>query len=406
MAYTEKTTTSYGKRLGNSFKGIFSGIIFFLLGTVALFWNEGNFVKTKKALDEGQRIVVELNDNSTLNNQYNGKLVHTSGFADTKDSLTDVFLGVKDLAIGLHRKVEYYQWVEKSKSEKKQKLGGGEETITTYTYQREWTSAPVNSENFKDVAYKGKNMILAQVENKSVYAENVSFGAYKLPEFIIHSIQEEVPVNVQMTEEEIKNLDSKLNKKQYAAINSIEQTSNSTNIIHIHNHVTYLGNNTSNPQVGDVRITLVKTPPTTISLLAKVNGNTFEPFFAKNGKRISQVAQGTVSAENMFSSAHSSNSMLTWLFRLLGFILVFVGLRSMFGFLEMLFKFIPFLANMVGSGLSIILLGLGLGWSLLIISISWLFYRPLIAIVLIGIAIGLLFLLKRKTTAPKEVVSA
>lgn len=406
MAYTEKTTTSYGKKVGNSFKGIFTGIIFFLLGTIALFWNEGNFVKTKKALNEGQGIVVELKDNSTVKDEFNGKFVHSSGLADTKDSLTDVFLGVKDLAIGLHRKVEYYQWVEKSKSEKKQKLGGGEETITTYTYQREWTSAPVNSDNFKDAAYKGKNFVLAQVENKSVYAENVSFGAYKLPEFIIHSIQEEVPVNVQMSEEEIKNLDSKLNKKQYATINSIEQTSNLSNIIHIHNHVTYLGNNTSNPQVGDVRITLVKTPPTTISVLAKVNGNTFEPFLAKNGKTISQVAQGTVNAENMFASAHSSNSMLTWAFRLVGFVLVFVGFRSMFGFLETIFRFIPFLSNLIGSGLSIILLGLGLGWSLLIISISWLFYRPFIAIILIGIAIGLIFLLKRKTTAPKKVVSA
>ena len=44
-------------------------------------------------------------------------------------------------AAGLNRKVEMYQWVEDSKSETQKTLGGGEETVTTYTYKKEWRPA-------------------------------------------------------------------------------------------------------------------------------------------------------------------------------------------------------------------------------------------------------------------------
>lgn len=44
--------------------------------------------------------------------------------------------GIKVGAIALQRSVEYYQWVEVAKKTKKDKLGGSEETVTTYTYER------------------------------------------------------------------------------------------------------------------------------------------------------------------------------------------------------------------------------------------------------------------------------
>jgi len=44
MTCQEATTTSYGKRLTGSIKGIASGFIMFIIGTIVLFWNEGNFV--------------------------------------------------------------------------------------------------------------------------------------------------------------------------------------------------------------------------------------------------------------------------------------------------------------------------------------------------------------------------
>lgn len=50
MAYTETKTTRYGQRVSGSLKEIGIGILLFIVGTCLLFWNEGNYVKTRKAI--------------------------------------------------------------------------------------------------------------------------------------------------------------------------------------------------------------------------------------------------------------------------------------------------------------------------------------------------------------------
>ena len=65
MAYTETTRTGYGSRLVNSLKGIVIGIILFCGATAALWWNEGNYVKTEAVLAEARDTVEELENVNT-----------------------------------------------------------------------------------------------------------------------------------------------------------------------------------------------------------------------------------------------------------------------------------------------------------------------------------------------------
>ena len=117
MAYQETITTSYGKRLSGSLKGIVAGFLMLIIGTVLLFWNEGNFVKTKKALDEAESVLVKVDDVSKLNSELEGKLIHGVSKALTIDTLRDGMFDVCVNAVNLSREVEYYQWVENSKTE-------------------------------------------------------------------------------------------------------------------------------------------------------------------------------------------------------------------------------------------------------------------------------------------------
>ena len=204
MAYTETTNTSYGQRLSGSMKGIVSGLLMFIIGTCLLWWNEGRAVKTSKAIKEAKSVAVHVDDVSTVDASLNGKLIHASAFADTKDTLADELFGVRVLAIKLNRKVEYYQWVETSKSETRDKIGGGQETVTTYTYESKWVDKPVKSSEFKDPEYKSLNFVLTTIEEKDQLADNVTFGAYTLPEFIKRSISGNVPADVQMTDEQVR----------------------------------------------------------------------------------------------------------------------------------------------------------------------------------------------------------
>ena len=381
MAYTVTTTRSYGQRLKSAITGVVGGFFMFIGGTILLFFNEGNFVKERKAINETQKIAVHVEDVSQVNPEYNGKTIHASAFADTKDTLTDSLFGVNAVAIGLNRKVEYFQYEEHSSSQKRDKIGGGEETVTTYTYEKAWTSEPVNSREFKDPDYQMSNEVLTTVPDKKQLVANVTFGAYKLPAFLISSIRGDTPSTPALTETMLEEWAKQLR---------------GTNMVHVTGNVVYFGNSPTTPTVGDLRITLTQTMPANVSLIAKVNGQTFEKFVASNGREFSRLDMGTLGMDAMFAKAHSENAMLLWILRIVGILLVIFGLRGIFGIITALLKVLPFLANIVGLGIGIVCFMLGLSWSLLVISTAWLIYRPLIGLPLLIASIALIFLLKKK----------
>jgi len=402
MAYTETTTTGYGDRLTGAFKGMAAGFVMFIVGTILLFWNEGNFVKTKKSIEEAEKNVVRVADVSNVDPSLNGKLIHASAFADTEDVLTDTMFGISEKAIAISRNVEYYQYEEKSRSESKDKMGGGKETVTTYTYEKKWTSQPVKSSDFRDPDYKASNFVLTEVQAKTEHAKNVSFGGYKLPAFIISSISGNIPAEVKLSPDKVRQLETTIAQKR----RELGLRADSAKMVHVSSNVVYFGKSTSSPDIGDVRVTLSKTLPADISIIAKVIGSTFEQYIASNGKSFSMVAMGTVSAENMFADAYSSNSMLTWILRLVGVLLVIFGLKLMFGILPALFKVIPILGSIVGVGVGLVCGIVGLVWSLVIIAIAWLFYRPLIGIALLAAAVGGIWFLKNRAKNKSEAKAA
>ena len=391
MAYQEKTETSYGQRLLNSLKGVAVGFVVFIIGTIILFWNEGNFIKTKKSIQEAERVTVSVSDVSAIDPELNGKLIHASAFANTQDMLTDGLFGISEKAVSIKREVEYYQNEEHSSTKTEDKLGGKEEKVTTYTYEPNWVSKPIDSNKFKDSKYKSSNFVLAAIDEKIEYAKNVSFGAYRLPPFIISSISGSVPVDAKSSSQEMKQLENQIKKKM-----SEHGIRSDGTVVHVHGNVVYFGKSASSPSIGDVRVTLTKILPADISVIAKVTGNTFEQYIASNGKIFSRVSMGSVSAETMFAEAHSSNKMITWILRLVGVVMVIIGLKFMFGILPALFKVVPFLGNIVGAGVALVCAIAGIAWSLIIISIAWLFYRPIIALPMIAVAIAGIWYLKQK----------
>ncbi|MDD2595031.1 MAG: TMEM43 family protein [Bacteroidales bacterium] len=392
MAYTETTRQSYGSKLSGSLKGIVFGFILLIGGTVLLWWNEGNSVKNAKAIKEAQSVSVNLESIDAINPEMNGKMVHATGVATTLDTLSDDLFGVKANAFKISRTVEYYQWVEHSESKSKEKIGGATETVTTYTYKKEWVGQPISSSSFHDPDYQQSNRVLTTIEEKDIYADNASFGAYVLPPYIISSISGSEPAAASLTPEMIKDWKTTLQD----SLATVQASGNTV----------YFGRNSGVPNIGDVRITLTQvTAPKTISILSKVVNNTFEPFIAKNGKTISKVAMGTVSAENMYEQAHKENKLWTWVLRIVGIIIVVAGLKSIFSILSMLFAVLPFLKNLVGAATGLVCTILGLVWSLVVIAIAWIVYRPVLAISLLVVAAALIVFLvikpgKKKTDTP------
>ena len=423
MAYQEQKTTGYGTRVGNSFKAIGSGLIMFCIGTALLWWNEGRTVKTEKMLDEVGGNYVEMENPNKKDASLDGELICGTALATTEDSLSDAQFGVGAKAIALHRKVEYYQWVESSEEKSEDKLGGKEVTTTTYTYSKKWVSTPVESSEFKDPAYQNKNTVLTTVEESDQYAENVSFGAYKLNETLIHRISSSEGLDLAISEDLLKDLDKnaqvayeRFYGTKKAASKAVEQPAetavlsdsakavadslkavndsiikNAVNkkdfeYVHQAGNVLYFGRVPGSPEVGDVRVTFEKVVPAKVTVMAVVAGDSFKPYKAKNGKRFQTLVMGKRSGDDIIEADKEANNMWLWLLRGVGVLLVIGGLKGIFGFLETILKVVPFIANIFGWGVGVVCTIIGVAWSLIVIAIAWLFYRPILGITLLVIA--------------------
>ena len=262
MAYTETTYTGYGTRVKNSFKAIGTGFMLFLAGTALLWWNEGRAVKTNDMLNEAEAATVVMENPNKLDNSLEGELVCATALATTEDSLIDQQFGFGAKAIAIKRTVRYYQVQEKSKQEKKDKIGGGEETVTTYTYNRGWVTTPINSEGFHDPGYRKINFVLTTVPQEDVWAQNVTFGAYTLPESLIRSITSTEPLKPVIAQERLESMNedarhAALRNYSSSKLGNVAKSHNAEvgQFIHVTGNELYFGMTPSSPAVVDVKVT-------------------------------------------------------------------------------------------------------------------------------------------------------
>ena len=414
MAYQEVTTTGYGTRVGNSFKAIGSGFLLFIAGTALLWWNEGRAVKTEKMLDEAGSAYVEMENPNKKDASLEGELICGTALATTEDSLIDAQFGIGAKAISLTRTVEYYQWVEHAQEKKEDKLGGKEVTTTTYTYTKEWVSRPIESASFKDPAYQNKNMVLTTYENAEQYAENVSWGAYKLSESLIHSISSSEGLELAMAEDLLKQLD-KSTQAAYERFYGVQKSNQPTqqpvqqpaipdsvkallsdsakavldSIQAINDSINKAMANANNKK--DLEYIHQASNVLYFGRVPVVDGDTFKPYKAKNGKRFQTLVMGKKSGDEIIDAEKEANNMFLWIFRLVGILMVIGGLKGIFGFIETILKVVPFIAGIFGWGVGVVCTIVGIVWSLIIIAIAWLFYRPILAICLLAIAAFLIW---------------
>ena len=158
---------------------------------------------------------------------------------------------------------------------------------------------------------------------------------------------------------------------------AMEAAQNKKDLAYVHQagNVLYFGRVPGSPEVGDVRVTFEKVVPAKVTVMAVVDGDTFKPFKAKNGKRFQTLVMGKKSGDEIIEAKKEGNILM-----------VIGGLKGIFGFLETILKVVPFIAGIFGWGVGLVCTILGVVWSLIVIALAWLFYRPLLGITLLVIA--------------------
>ncbi|MEI7946637.1 MAG: TMEM43 family protein [bacterium] len=372
-SYTEVTSESWFGRIGGAIKGVLFGLLLFIVAFPVLFWNEGRSVKTYKTLKEGGGAVVTVASES-VDPANAGKLIHVTGKADMNATLTDPVFGVSAKALKLDRIVEMYQWEEKTEKKTKDKLGGGTETVTTYNYSKGWSGRLINSSSFKK-STEHQNPGAMPYESAQQIAPEVILGAFVLTPSLVGKINnyEPFPVGGNTSIPEALKEKVKLSGSGF-----------------------YMGNDPAVPQIGDTRITFKVANPTEVSVIAKQNGKTFAPYATKAGGTIELLQTGVHTAAEMIQKAQSENTMLTWILRLVGFVVMMAGLSMILKPLSVIADVVPILGSIVGAGIGFIAFLISAVLSLTTIAIAWIIYRPLLAGLLIVVAVALVVVIKGK----------
>ena len=132
MPVTITEHTSWWSRLKSSFFGFLFSFVLVIAALFLLAWNEHRTLKTYKGL-KAAGDTVQVTPADRIDPAVDGKLVYVSGEVTSEESAHDPDFDIEAPALVLRRSVEMYQWKENKKTESRDKLGGGKETITTYT---------------------------------------------------------------------------------------------------------------------------------------------------------------------------------------------------------------------------------------------------------------------------------
>ena len=438
-------TTSWGSRAGNSFKGILAGILIVVVAIAVLFWNEGRTIKRTKALKEVAKVAVSV-DPQTIDDANEGKPIHTSGDVVTEDVVSDPEFGISLKALRLDRKVEMYQWQEDTDTDTRRTSGGGQEEVTSYSYQRVWSEELIDSSSFHEAGHDNPKTM--PYSSQSFPAQNVTLGAFSLTKEQIDALGPNVDYNLNQSSSDAKGAPQTEGNapdsvtvpapdqpkpaeneeatpspakdvnayrpanigERFAQDFSVSTSPNTSDLnistdgaaaqtpaidsgsnvqLKLYGNGYYIGD-PSHTEIGDVRITFsfVETPCPT-SFVGQQHGNTLIPYQAKTGSVLLQTP-GIHSLEEMITSAQKENKLIAWIVRALGLFFIFIGIKVILAPLVVLADFIPFAGRIIGFGTDVVAfcgtLFLGLGT----ISIGWIYYRPLVGIPLLVIAVGAL----------------
>ncbi len=386
---TVRSSQSWFSRIGGAIAGVLIGIILFIAAFPLLGWNEGRAIKRAKTLDAGGSSVISV-PAAPIDPAHDGKLVHITGPTVAGSEPADPAFGLAVSAIKLRRDVEMYQWTEEKKSETQKKLGGSEETVTTYTYKKEWSSGLIDSSEFhKPDGHTNPGEL--PVESETFTADGVTVGDYTLPDSLIEKIEDYHALPI-----------TKKTKSEVTADLPAPVT--------ISNDGFFVGQDPKAPAVGNLRIHFEVVEPGDVSIVAAQTGTTFEPYIIEDLGTIELLQAGTFSAKSMFATEQQGNVIVTWLVRLLGFIIMFFGLLLIMKPLSVLADIIPLLGTLAETGTGLLSFLIALPLTLLTIALAWLAFRPLLGIPLLLLVIGTIIfairILLKKKASRKDAAAA
>jgi hypothetical protein len=385
--FVETTTKSWGSRILESITGVLFGIVFILGSMVLLFWNEGRAVQTERSLAEGGKVVTDVAPDP-LDAANDGRLIHVSGTGQATTALLDTEFGVQAAALRLTRVAEMYQWDEDKQTETRKSFGGSEETVTTYSYHQTWSDRAINSSNFHQ--RDNHTNPPKKYNRRDINAADAKLGAFQLDDRVLNLLTARDAVTVEA-----------------AVVDKLKPSI--VNIQALDGKI-YIGADPAQAHVGDYRISYRSVPNGPLSVIGQQAGPGFAPYQTKAGDRLLMASIGTQSATAMFKEAEENNRILTWIIRLVGMVAMWLGAFLILRPVVVVADMVPLIGSILGAGAGLVALAFTAVVGTAIMALAWLFYRPLVSVVVLAVGVaagfGLHRLAARRSAARAAVVPA
>ena len=366
--FTEVTTKSWGSRIMNSFMGVVIGFVMFIVSFGVLYWNEGR-VDMSKIAEKAVDIEATSDASATADKQ----LISSTGVLNSEEKIGDNYLKAGNF-IAIKRNVEMYAWEEDKEDKTKTNVGGSETTETTYTYKKVWTSSPEDSADFK-ISEGHINPAMTLDEN-TVRVTSAQFGIY----------------NVDMNEVDLPDYrDIKLNNDNVVFADDLKLANE---------QFLFKGTGTiSSPVVGDLRVSysVVHSPLENATIFGKLDlaNSAITPFYAEKNTELYRVFEG--SRDTAISTMKSEYTMWLWIFRGIGFALMWLGLMSILGPISVFLDVLPILGTIGRGGIGFITFIVSLVLSAVTILVSIIIHNVIaLAIVILAVIAGVIWYLKSK----------
>lgn len=445
---------SWLDRMGDALAGVASGLFIVIPFSIALLWmNERRNAQLESLISVGfsEAETVETADEKAASfNSYDGALVHMNdAIARGLEPIVDARFPIVKMDSGcikLSSDVEVYQWKEtKHEEKKKDSVGGGETTVTTYSYQKVWSGRLIPSGGFREGGHHNTSHVSGlDPGDETAINKTVKYGQHwNLPAPLIAQINNFEDAN-KLAGDELK-------------FGSYTFTLSGGY---------FLCPSNSSPQIGDFRVRFQYALDTPASILAlqmpdksgsgfsfgpyrsvprglcghlgddelhhrllkqaKMDGDElyeedkcldFGPFACLCGccnlvsycfthcstamlgmvsltPEIYSLWTAKVAKRECFNSVASSGTSLKWALRILGWILLWAGFEMLFKPLEVAFDIIPFLGPYLGSfikfGISFLSFFCTMVIAIFLVSAAYLIYHPLLGMLYTLISVGII----------------
>ncbi len=235
---------------------------------------------------------------------------------DAETYATDPYLNDQSF-IYLERRVYFYGYEEEEERETRENFGGSETTVTTYSYERKWLEDPQKQSTFQGDSSERPVALV----NYDQWIDEMPDGVTNVAETI--TIGGTPVSSAQLTFSGAKDLELSETLVDKTMLNDNESVS--SGIIYRSNSS---GTSTPEvPEIGDVKIVFkVITNADRGTYLGAYEEGVLVPFHTQKDNVIHRFFQGVESREGVVDILQSEYESALWMMRLIGFLMMFMGL--------------------------------------------------------------------------------